>query len=93
MKHSDVLKDLQRAAASNNILKFEPPGVFFLPPPTGVQSLPVRQCFDAGQRLLQKTRGQEVAQHGQPELHEKVHQALERRMVHAGHHPEGRTLK
>lgn len=41
--------------------------------PTGVQSLLVWQCFDAGQRLLQKTGGQEVAQYGQPELHEEVH--------------------
>lgn len=58
-------------------------------PSTGVQPLPVRQCFDAGQRLLQETGGQEVAQHGQPQLHEEVHQAMERRMVDAGHHSEG----
>ena len=59
------------------------------PPCSGVQPLPVRQRFDAGQRLLPETRRQEVAQHGQPELHEEVHQAVEWRVVNAGHHPEG----
>lgn len=65
--------------------------VLTIPPPlcSGVQPLPVRQRFDAGQRLLQETGRQEVAQHGQPELHEEVHQAVERRVVDAGHHPEG----
>lgn len=41
--------------------------------PSGVQPLPLRQRSDVGQRLLQETRRQEVAQHGQPELHEEVH--------------------
>lgn len=30
-----------------------------------------------------------MAQHGEPKLHPKVHQALERRLVHAGDDPEG----
>ena len=55
----------------------------------GVQPVPVRQRADARQRLLQEAGGQEVAQHGQSELHQEVHQALERRLVHAGDHPEG----
>lgn len=59
--------------------------------PSGVQPVPVRQRADACQRLLQEAGGQEVAQHGQPELHQEVHQALERRLVHAGDHPEGKT--
>ncbi len=58
-------------------------------PPTGVQPLPLRQRFNAGQRLLQETGGQEVAQYGKPELHEEVHQAVEWRMVDAGHHSKG----
>lgn len=57
--------------------------------PPGVQPLPVRQRADASQRLLQEAGGQEVAQHGQSELHQEVNQALERRLVHAGDHPEG----
>lgn len=32
-----------------------------------------------------------MAQHGKPELHQKVHQAMERRLVDAGDHPEGKT--
>lgn len=60
-----------------------------LPPNSGVQPLPVWQCSDAGQRLLQETRRQEMAQHGQPELYEEVYQAVEWWMVNAGHHPEG----
>lgn len=34
-----------------------------------------------------------MAQHGQSELHQEVHQALERRLVHAGDHPEGTESK
>ena len=60
--------------------------------PTGVQPLPVWQCVDAGQCLLQEAGGQEMAQYGQSQLHEEVHQAMERRVVHAGHHPEGILL-
>lgn len=59
----------------------------FLSP--GVQPLPVRQRADAGQCLLQEAGGQKVAQHGQPQLHQEVHQAVEWRLVHAGDDPEG----
>lgn len=55
----------------------------------GVQPLPVRQRADVGQRFLQEVGGQEVAQHGKPQLYQEVHQALERRLVHAGDDPEG----
>lgn len=58
----------------------------------GVQLVPVRQRADASQCLLQEVRGQEVAQHGQPELHTEINQALEWRLVHAGDHPEGTTM-
>lgn len=63
--------------------------MYFPSCPAGVQPLPVRQRADAGQRLLQETGGQEVAQHGESQLHQEVDQAVERRLVHAGDHPEG----
>lgn len=49
----------------------------------GFQPVPVRQCAHAGQCFPQKTGGQEMAQHGKSELHEEIHQALERRTIHA----------
>lgn len=49
----------------------------------GFQPVPVWQCAHASQCFPQKTGGQEMAQHGKSELHEEIHQTLERRPIHA----------
>lgn len=79
----------QTTQSKNSFIKM----VCLFIPQTGFQPLLVRQCSDAGQRLLQEAGGQEVAQHGQPQLYEEIHQAMERRVVHARHHPKGLNLQ